>query len=121
MANLSLWFFYYRSNIYHRIKNLDEISMEETLLDFEVPTPIIDDIKVFPDQDKVVSEDDLVGKPASIVFSQNLLQLTTFLKLPVRCCTYKNIITGERCQGKAPFQVTLKTRGTGVVLEWVSV
>lgn len=90
------------------------------MLDVALPSAQEDDVPNIPEAHKVVCEDDLVGKNASIVYHENLQMLATYVQLPIKTCRYFNNVTGEACSAGPPFEVTLKTRGTGVILEWVS-
>lgn len=91
------------------------------MLDVVMPTAPEDDECDIPESHKVVCEDDLVGKKASIVYHENLNMLATYLQLPIQRCSNFNKVTGALCSAGPPFQVTLKPRGTGVILEWVSI
>ncbi|KAK7130436.1 hypothetical protein R3I93_019927 [Phoxinus phoxinus] len=66
----------------------------------------------------IVSEDDLVGKQANITYNDNLHALAMYLRLPTEKCNHRDKLSGP-CPGAQPFRVTLKPRGTGVVLEWI--
>ena len=101
------------------INQLLEISMDEAVLDMATPNPPGEDIQETPEQQKVLCEEDLVGKSASITYNDHLHRLAMYLQLPMQMCNYSNRVTGATCPGKSPFQVTLKPRGTGVALEWV--
>ncbi|KAK7172216.1 hypothetical protein R3I93_004506 [Phoxinus phoxinus] len=54
------------------IEQLQEISMHEAVIDVTLPTFPEDDVSDIPESNKVVSEDDIVGKNASIVYHENL-------------------------------------------------
>ncbi|KAK7156999.1 hypothetical protein R3I94_006910 [Phoxinus phoxinus] len=98
--------------------DLTEISMDEAVLDFEMPDPPDEDIEKLSEQHKVVSEDDLVGKQANITYNDNLHALAMYLRLPTEKCNHRDKLSGPS-PGAQPFRVTLKPRGTGVVLEWI--
>nr|XP_055044376.1 uncharacterized protein LOC129430825 [Misgurnus anguillicaudatus] len=100
------------------IEQLHEISLDEAVLDVVMPTAPEDDERDIPENQKVVCEDDLVGKKASIVYHENLNMLATYLQLPIQRCSNINKVTGAVCKAGPPFEVTLKPRGTGVILEW---
>ncbi|CAM4597807.1 unnamed protein product [Leuciscus chuanchicus] len=73
--------------------------------DFPHPIPPELESQYIPDQERVLCEEDLVGKSANITYNNNLHRLAMYLMLACRC--------------EPPFQVSLKPRGTGVILEWV--
>ncbi|XP_067287194.1 uncharacterized protein [Pseudorasbora parva] len=101
------------------IEQLQEISMDETVLDAAVPNSTDDQMTDVPDHLKIEKEDDLVGKKACIAYLDNLKMLASFMQLPLKACTFSNKITGEKCTGRPPFQIEMKPRGTGLVLEWL--
>ncbi|CAL9703628.1 unnamed protein product [Knipowitschia caucasica] len=101
-----------------RIEELREITVDEAVLDFDTPDDP-EELDLLPDDDRVETEDDLIGKRANITFNDNLLSLATHLRLPVQKCSYVDKLTGQPCPGVQPFQVVLKPRGTGVVLNWL--
>ncbi|XP_061580826.1 uncharacterized protein LOC133446766 [Cololabis saira] len=101
------------------IEQLQQISMDETVLDVAIPDPTDDELTDLPDELKVVHEDELIEKKACISYLDNLKMLTSYLHLPMKACNYPNRITGVKCQGRPPFQVEMNARGTGVVLEWL--
>lgn len=78
------------------------------------------DISNFPSLLRVVSESDLIGQPACIMYTKNLLQMAQFLQLPFGKCYYKDHSSGVECDGRPPFTVESRLRGTAVILEWVS-
>ncbi|KAM4560719.1 uncharacterized protein V3H82_014797 [Fundulus diaphanus] len=98
---------------------LANISVDEVVYDFDTPDPPGQDSESTTDPHRVSSEDDLVGKTANITFNENLLTLARHLRLPQQQCSYVDRVLGVACPGSPPFQVTLKTRGTGVILEWL--
>ena len=93
--------------------------MDEAVLDMATPNPPGEDIRETPEQQKVLCEEDLVGKSASITYNDHLHRLAMYLQLPMQMCNYSNRVTGETWRFTRAFQVTLKPRGTGVALEWV--
>jgi hypothetical protein len=92
--------------------------MDDAVLDFEMPDPPDEEIEKLSEQHKVVSEDDLVGKKANITYNDNLYALAMYLRIPTEKCNHRDKLSGP-CPGAQPFRVTLKPRGTGVVMEWV--
>ncbi|XP_065109929.1 uncharacterized protein [Paramisgurnus dabryanus] len=72
----------------------------------------------FPDTLDVMTEDDLIGKPASITYEVCLKQLATFLVLPVQKCPYTCDVTQVECQCRPPFEVSITRRGTASIMEW---
>ncbi|KAG1927355.1 hypothetical protein F2P79_024293 [Pimephales promelas] len=99
---------------------LPEISVDEAVLDFFVSDCPVDESESdsVPEQHRITTEEDLVGKCANITYNDNLLQLARHLKLPIKNCKHMDRLSGCPCPGVPPFQVTLKPRGTGAVLEW---
>ncbi|XP_068589397.1 zinc finger protein with KRAB and SCAN domains 7-like [Cebidichthys violaceus] len=67
---------------------------------------------------KVLSEEDIVGSRASIVYEESLRQLATLLHLPVKRCRYR-MSTGLMCFGLPPFECLIEQRCTAFVVEWV--
>ncbi|XP_054461501.1 zinc finger protein 454-like [Anoplopoma fimbria] len=67
---------------------------------------------------KVLSEEDIVGCRASVVYEESLRQLATLLHLPVKRCRYR-MSTGLMCFGLPPFQCLIEQRCTAFVVEWV--
>lgn len=102
-----------------KANDLAEISVDEAVLDIDIPDPPAPESESTAHPQRVLSEDDLVGKTASITYNDNLLDLAMHLKLPVQQCTFADRVLGVACSGAQPFQVAMRTRGTGVVLEWV--
>ncbi|XP_045921241.1 uncharacterized protein LOC123980745 isoform X3 [Micropterus dolomieu] len=121
MRNSMLFFNYEFGGAASKVGNIEqlpEISMDETVLDVAVPNPTDDQMSDVPDHLKV--ENDLVGKKACIAYLDNLKLLTSFLQFPMKVCTFSDQITLEKCPGRRPFQVEMKSLGTGLVLEWSS-
>jgi len=110
------------STIGAKTDKLPEISVDEAVLDFFVSDCPVDESESdsVPEQHRITTEEDLVGKCANITYNDNLLQLARHLKLPIKNCKHMDRLSGCPCPGVPPFQVTLKPRGTGAVLEWVS-
>ena len=102
-----------------KANDLTEISVDEAVLDIDMPDPPAPESEATTHPHRVLSEDDLVGKTASITYNDNLLDLAMHLRLPVQQCTFVDRVLGVACSGAQPFQVAMRTRGTGVVLEWV--
>ncbi|KAK7904093.1 hypothetical protein WMY93_016700 [Mugilogobius chulae] len=84
------------------------ISMEETVHD--EPEDIALEISTPPDALTVLSDEDLIGKPASIVYHDVFKQLLDFLILPIERCPGKDRVTNEACTAFKPFEVTIKSR-----------
>lgn len=74
---------------------------------------------VFPGKKHVLSEDDIIGARASIVYENCLRQLAKFLILPVDKCTGL-LKTGVMCNHVAPFEINITSKGTATSIEWVS-
>lgn len=102
------------------IDKLPEVSIEETVLD---PPDSSDKQEVIapPVTAMVVTEEDVLDKPASIVYHDVLKQLLDFLRLPIDIFKTKDSVTKEPCNAAAPFEVSVKRRCTAVIAEWVSV
>ncbi|KAK0144638.1 hypothetical protein N1851_016980 [Merluccius polli] len=98
--------------------NLAEISLEEAVLDVATPNPPDLESQYIPQQERVLCEEDLVGKSANITYNDNLHRLAMYLMLPLQKCHYVDSMSGVACCGEPPFRVTLKPWGTGVILEW---
>lgn len=95
-----------------QIDTLPIIGVDEVVHD--VPEDLeSEDAPSFPDVERVACEEDLVNKQAAIVYYDNLRTLATFLKLPIQNCP------AEGCLGKPPFELTVASRGSAVILEWV--
>uniref|UniRef100_A0A8C6TDK7 Uncharacterized protein n=1 Tax=Neogobius melanostomus TaxID=47308 RepID=A0A8C6TDK7_9GOBI len=75
-------------------------------------------IPIFPKEDRVVVESDLINQQACIAYNKSLLQMATFLQLPLTKCHYSDRSTGTECDGRPPFSVKAHPRGTAVILEW---
>ncbi|XP_034401521.1 zinc finger protein 420-like [Cyclopterus lumpus] len=67
---------------------------------------------------KVLTEEDIVGSRASVVYEESLRQLATLLHLPVKRCRYR-MSTGLMCFGLPPFECLIQQRCTAFVVEWV--
>lgn len=100
------------------VKMEEEMTVNKTVLDFETPVPS-KDVDPLLNGHRVETEDGLIGKRANITYNENLLSLAKCLRLPVQKCNYVDRLSGQPCPGVQPFQVVLKPRGTGVVLDWV--
>ncbi|CAK6973227.1 uncharacterized protein LOC128358858 [Scomber scombrus] len=73
---------------------------------------------VFPGKKHVLSEDDIIGARASIVYENCLRQLATFLILPVGKCK-RLLTTGVMCNQDAPFEINITSKGTATSIEWI--
>lgn len=73
-----------------------------------------------PEVMKVLCEDDIVEHPAAITYHACLKQLAEHLLLPIPVCTVKDPLTSAECHAPGPFQILIKSRGTGVIMSWVS-
>lgn len=116
------------SKLQEKIDRLPLIGSEEAvmdILDSEEQTADPDvtehsEHSIFPLPDGVRVESDLINQPASITYHENLMKLVSFLQLPIGKCNYSDRSTGQDCEGIPPFRVSLRSRGTAVSLEWVS-
>lgn len=75
----------------------------------------------FPDKLDVMTEDDLIGKRASIPCEDCLKQRATFLVILVQKCPYTCDISQVECQCRPPFEVSITHRGTASIMEGVGV
>lgn len=73
-----------------------------------------------PEAMKILVEDDVLGRPASVVYHDCLRQLAELIVLPVKECAAKDPVTKRQCSATAPFELHIKSRGTAVVVDWVS-
>ncbi|XP_065153422.1 uncharacterized protein [Paramisgurnus dabryanus] len=101
------------------IEKLPEIHIDEAVLDVEDVPIVPEEDQRFPFEHKVETVEDLIGKKANICYNDNLLSLARYMQLPVQFCQFRDPILGTQCNGRPPFHVQLKSRGTGVILEWV--
>lgn len=74
-----------------------------------------------PEAARVIIEEDLIGQPASIVYHDVIKQLLDFLVLPINKCSGKDPNTKETCNATKPFEVSVRSRGTAVIAEWVNI
>ncbi|KAF1384369.1 hypothetical protein PFLUV_G00117620 [Perca fluviatilis] len=106
------------------IDSMPIISANETVHDIpDIDPPSIDptpptQTPIFPTPLEVITEDDLIGKRASITYEDSLKQLATFLMLPVQSCPYRCNITNVDCLCLSPFEVSITSRGTASILKW---
>lgn len=97
--------------------SLPNIGLDETVdIDIELPST---QPPVFPSPPEVFTEDDLTGKHASITYEECLKQLATFLRLPVQKCPYRCTVSHVECQCRPPFEVSITSRGTASIMQWV--
>ncbi|XP_073712972.1 uncharacterized protein [Misgurnus anguillicaudatus] len=76
------------------------------------------DAAIPPNAAMALTEDDVIGQPASVVYHDVLKQLLDYLVLPIERCYFKESTTGTQCNAVEPFEVSLKSRGTRVIFEW---
>ncbi|XP_048098416.1 uncharacterized protein LOC125294097 [Alosa alosa] len=105
------------------LDNLPVIDASETVHDIpdvEPPSVTLPPLQQpdFPDTLCVMTEDDLIGKRASITYEDCLKQLATFLVLPVQRCPYTCDVSQVECQCRPPFEVSFTRRGTASIMEW---
>ena len=106
------------------IDNLPTIGIDETVHDLPAPEVLSDEpltLKqpILPGPQKVLSDADIVGVRAAVMYENSLRQLVTFLTLPVDTCTGV-LRNGSVCESVAPFPTVIATRGTAMSVEWVS-
>lgn len=102
------------------ISELAVIGVDETmhgLIECEHPET---NVPEFPNPVTVQCEDDLIGKKACIAYEDSLQQLGTFLQLPIKKCTYTDPVTGAECGCCPPFLAKQTSRGSAIIMEWVS-
>uniref|UniRef100_A0A8C6UNC1 Uncharacterized protein n=1 Tax=Neogobius melanostomus TaxID=47308 RepID=A0A8C6UNC1_9GOBI len=100
------------------IDKLPEVSIEETVLD-QPDSSDKQEVIAPPVTAMVVTEEDVLDKPASIVYHHVLKQLLDFVRLPIDICKAKDSVTKEPCNAAAPFEVSVKRRCTAVNAEWI--
>lgn len=66
-----------------------------------------DDVLDIPDSHKVVSEDYLAGKAASVIYHDKLNTLASYLQLPIQRCSNFNKVTEAACAAGRPFVTCL--------------
>ncbi|XP_074552893.1 uncharacterized protein LOC141809663 [Halichoeres trimaculatus] len=93
--------------------------LEETIHDLTEEVDLPEDAHAPPDHVKVICTDDLIGKPASLVYHSCLTQLVDVLLIPIPCCESKDQVSGAKCGAARPFEVKVHSRGTSVVLQWI--
>lgn len=108
------------------LDNLLVIDASETVHDIpdvEPPSVALPPLQQpdFPGTLEVMTEDDLIGKRASIIYEDCLKQLATFLVPPVQKCPHRCDVTQVECQCRSPFEVSIIRRGTASIMEWVGV
>ncbi|KAG1928634.1 hypothetical protein F2P79_023504 [Pimephales promelas] len=105
------------------IDNLPTIGIDETVHDLPAPEVPLDEplsleLPILPGPQKVLSEDDIIGVRAAVLYENCLRQLVTFLTLPVNRCTGV-LRTGLVCDSVAPFSTNIGIRGTAMSVEWI--
>lgn len=102
-------------------ERLPIVGVDEAVYGSEPEQPVDEvDPPEFPNPLVVKSEDDLIGIRACIAYEDSLRQLATFLQLPIQRCMHSDPITMTVCNCCPPFHVQQKTRGTSIIIEWVS-
>ncbi|KAK1891967.1 Fructose-16-bisphosphatase [Dissostichus eleginoides] len=99
---------------------LPAISMKDSVYDSIDDTQYPTTTDTFPETAKILVEDDIIGHPASIVYHDSLHQLANYLVLPVNICTAKDPNTNVECRAPRPFEISVKSRGTAAIVEWMS-
>ncbi|XP_061653876.1 uncharacterized protein LOC133489123 isoform X2 [Phyllopteryx taeniolatus] len=104
-----------------RLDALQTVGMEDMVHDDpeSMPDPTTAERQTFPGAVKVTVDDDIVGKPASIVYHNSLMQLIQYLYLPVNICTAKDPQKKTECQAPGPFEIHITCRGTASVVHWM--
>ncbi|XP_037623820.1 uncharacterized protein LOC119487187 isoform X2 [Sebastes umbrosus] len=102
-----------------RLDALLAISMEDTVHDSSDVGPTLTDAPEMPEKLQPQREDEVIGQPASIAYHLNLKLLAEYLLLPIPMCTAKDPVNNAACQAHGPFQVTVKSRATAAIIEWV--
>ncbi|KAK0147922.1 hypothetical protein N1851_012382 [Merluccius polli] len=105
------------------LDSLPVIDASETVHDIpDIEPPSVDlppHQQPLHDKLTVLTEDDLIGKRASITYEHCLKQLATFLVLPIQKCPYICSVNQVECQCIPPFEVSITQRGTASIMEWV--
>ncbi|XP_035485766.2 uncharacterized protein LOC118307062 [Scophthalmus maximus] len=105
------------------IDNLPTIGIDETVHDLPAPEVLSDEPlsleqPILPGPHKILSEDDIVGVRAAVIYENSLRQLVTFLTLPVHTCTGV-LRNGLVCDSVSPFSTNITIRGTAMSFEWI--
>ncbi|KAK0147524.1 hypothetical protein N1851_012996 [Merluccius polli] len=104
------------------LDSLPVIDASETVHDIpDIEPPSVDlppPQQPLHDKLTVLTEDDLIGKRASITYEHCLKQLATFLVLPIQKCPYICSVNQVECQCIPPFEVSITQRGTASIMEW---
>lgn len=99
--------------------NLPVIGLDETVHDQpDAPDPA-EEPRSLPEQLHVHRKDDIISTRTPIIFEDCLRQLATFVILPVSKCEALQE-TSIACGCVPPFDVNIKSKGTAVIVEWVS-
>ena len=101
------------------MEELPAISLEEAVHG-TVQHNSAEDVDVpLPESLRVVVEEDIIGRGASIAYHDCLKQLTDYLIIPVSMCKAKDPQTNTVCGAERPYEVSVRTRGTAAIIEWV--
>ncbi|XP_073721216.1 uncharacterized protein [Misgurnus anguillicaudatus] len=102
------------------LENYPVIGLDETVHDDpEINEDERQEVATPPDAPMVLTEEDVIGRPTSIVYLDILKQLLDFLILPIEKCTVKDSITKAPCNAVKPFEVSVKSRCSAVIAEWI--
>ncbi|KAK7158576.1 hypothetical protein R3I94_005031 [Phoxinus phoxinus] len=99
------------------LEELPDISLEEAVHGTVQHNSAEDD--PLPESLMVAVEDDIIGQGASIAYHDCLKQLADYLILPDIMCNAKDPQTKKKCSAERPYEVTVKTRGTAAIIEWM--
>lgn len=105
-----------------KIDELPVIPTDETVHDLpeNLSTSSEEDDRPSTEQLRVLTEDDVIGSRASIIYEKSLHQLAKMVDLPVRSCPH-TISSGQMCQSQPPFECCIQQRGTAFIVEWVTI
>ena len=102
------------------LDTLPAVGLEETVHDIDDGHNSSEVIPPLPEKTQVLCKEDIIGQPASIVYHSCLKQLAQYLVVPIPKCNTKDPVTDAECGALRPFEVKITSRGTSVVVEWVS-
>ncbi|XP_065109924.1 uncharacterized protein [Paramisgurnus dabryanus] len=102
------------------LDDIPERSIDDTVHDIADldDDDAVADLPPFPDQPKVVSEDDILSVPASIAYHSSLHQLVQYLQIPVDTCKKIEQRTRQYCGASKPFRIEIRSRGTAAIIKW---
>uniref|UniRef100_A0A8C6UAK9 Uncharacterized protein n=1 Tax=Neogobius melanostomus TaxID=47308 RepID=A0A8C6UAK9_9GOBI len=102
------------------LRQYEEIAMEDTVhdvsgIDLEEEEEEEEGSAKLPDQRGL----EFIGEPASIAYHHCLKELAESLILPISKCKTRDKYSSVECQSPGPFRVTVKSRATAAIIEWI--